>query len=57
MLCVTASVKGGCVAKVLVCLECREENRPFYAQQHQAQFSIRPNRVQLAASEADVGLA
>ena len=27
---------------VLVCLECREENRPLSGQQHQAQFGINP---------------
>ena len=27
---------------VLVCLECREENRPLSGQQHQAQIGINP---------------
>jgi len=26
----------------LICLECREENRPFSGQQHQAQFGLNP---------------
>jgi len=30
------------VLDVLVGLECREENRPFCGQQHQAQFGLNP---------------
>ena len=41
---VTAFSKGWLRRKlwVLVCLECREENRPFSGQQHQAQFGLNP---------------
>ena len=42
MLCVTAFSKGWLRRRVLVCLECREENRPLSGQQHQAQFGINP---------------
>jgi len=41
---VTAFSKGWLRRKlwVLVCLECREENRPFSGQQHQARFGHNP---------------
>jgi len=41
---VTAFSKGWLSRKlwVLVCLECREENRPFSGKQHQAQFGLNP---------------
>jgi len=35
-------IQYGCVARVLICLKCREENRPLFGQQHQAQFGINP---------------
>ena len=39
---ITAFSKGWLRRKLWVCLECREENRPFSGQQHQAQFGLNP---------------